>query len=1562
MATKIYLGAFLILVVLSVSIYFLMPEKVKISIEKTRAKYFVWEDESWVQSATEYVNLYDGTTKMRAKSRELDYWNDSNNAYAKRTSLWKDEIKTIQTYTFKIDNQEVEQFPISNKFECFNCEGKIVHYEIRDILYDGPTQIITSPFSFGHNMKIEWQEGSYYSKVFQQIVSDKIIIKYRPQDNDEIYSVRLFDPWDNPSQNVTLNSPANNSVDLDGSIIFNCSAYNNETFIQNISLLTNISGSLEINQSFNLIKNYGDDYYLIIEADSVDSGTIAVDDTLITDLGNGLWKVNSSDANYNLSRAKVIKTLFFGVDSCIPEGCPRILNFTNINNIYSSSLTDANMSFYHLRTNYPDHFNTHNYVDVYFSSGTDNLISTWATFYLKTAQDRWSLYIPNGTLKGRSGTWYSPFGTDKSADEINDIGNDYIQFENYDGSGDKTVKNMTALMGIQTGTMSFVKTLAGAEDYWNVKNFTDDYGIPRMIHEGSQQFYTKVWDAITINSSLLWTCQACDVDGDCSNYSETEQRVINVDHPRITNIIPNTTIHLKLLNIFANITASGTLDYCYFNITKSGAIEVLNTKMNCSNFTNVTTQVSSEGDYVLNIYANTSTGLFSTENSSFTYDSLIGNLFLDNGQENITIWRNSSIDINGTFVNDSVELKLYVNNILINNGNSPIYNLTLFDSSGIFPVNLTFEGDSTYDAFNIVYYVTSDFIELRLEGFNNSINVELGSGINVIANSTLGNVWIDFNHPEFGANYSNGNVSIILTVNNFTKNTFANGSTSNFINYTNLSSFDIKKLNFTTHKYDEAELLKLNMSCDGECKDVSFYKINTTSFDRAYQGVLKGNQIYLNKTFESEDYSNLTFSNPGSKTIYFYLDDNIGDFNFTLDLVGALYGFNFNDTFGKYNNISSSETDAMLFGGFITAKNTSKKIETYDNFDGASPDQRWLPEADEDYDCVNENCYDHTQTTSQTGGYLRLYTTLSEDFEGTNNGVATLTNDIFANITQFDLHATDDIWMNISYVANGHDNDIRCYDNNGRVFLGATQVWQSAWKECSGEGRFCTEDAGIIDNQNIILNMTKQQNGSWRVQISGKGIAYGSEYNDWGNYKWMYNWTEGVLSKTYSDHANSEEAIDNDFYVEPDYLNYGIYFETYNKAYWNNEYAEGCDLMDIDFKVHDIKRSVSKRDNTTIVSNSIFDSDGDIASATFNAANQYWGGGINGEFAFYLSADNGENWESVTENVEHSFSDVGKHIKWKAIVNLNQSEGVYHNNTWWISGVTVNTSMSNPKNITLDFGGEGLVNYTLGGEINSTNGTILVDLSDHNISTAFTSKRSLYDHTYEIPLVISSDSQGLISLTNFNLTYDPNPIILNHTSFQSKLGNSSEGFLNVSIPVGTYAGNITFNDFSYVYKGGNQTYEIIAHDESYSLNVSYNLTYFYSSFLKNLPYDWTDKIFVMPRSNNEKNISFYGQTSSIPLFNLTTTNYGGRNLNLTIRVNETHPCMNITWNITGNDKPEGNKLNTSWKILSPNLEYLNHTQIWFWVDLYSCNASINRFLQPQIQIESACVDCFWEAT
>lgn len=200
------LSSFLILVVLTSSIYIFMPDKVKLVVENTRSKFYVWED-AWILSATEYMYLYDGTAKMRAKEREVTFTTQGDLTKIMRVARYKDNITTIQLYEFRSDLNDIELFPVKETAACINCEGKIVHFEYRDLAYNGITRNANSPELFGHNMKIEWQTGYYRAKLYQQkVASDKLIIRYRPSSDYVIYSIRMFDP----TVNLYLDSVSNN--------------------------------------------------------------------------------------------------------------------------------------------------------------------------------------------------------------------------------------------------------------------------------------------------------------------------------------------------------------------------------------------------------------------------------------------------------------------------------------------------------------------------------------------------------------------------------------------------------------------------------------------------------------------------------------------------------------------------------------------------------------------------------------------------------------------------------------------------------------------------------------------------------------------------------------------------------------------------------------------------------------------------------------------------------------------------------------------------------------------------------------------------------------------------------------------------------------------------------------------------------------------------------------------------------------------------------------------------------------------------------------------------------
>ncbi|MFA5132999.1 MAG: hypothetical protein WC444_06760 [Candidatus Paceibacterota bacterium] len=193
--TKITIG-FLILTILSVSIYIMLPEGAKIVVSDTNTKLYVWEDSSWELGATETVKLYNGSKLMTAKSRSHGYENISETEFHLiRNVTYASNITVQQTYVFNPMLDKVDFVSLSSIIRCLNCKGKILQVEYSNLEgFTEATRDAISPENFGHNIRIIWQNGAYYAKVRQLVGEDKLTIKYKPIINDEIFNIEMNNP------------------------------------------------------------------------------------------------------------------------------------------------------------------------------------------------------------------------------------------------------------------------------------------------------------------------------------------------------------------------------------------------------------------------------------------------------------------------------------------------------------------------------------------------------------------------------------------------------------------------------------------------------------------------------------------------------------------------------------------------------------------------------------------------------------------------------------------------------------------------------------------------------------------------------------------------------------------------------------------------------------------------------------------------------------------------------------------------------------------------------------------------------------------------------------------------------------------------------------------------------------------------------------------------------------------------------------------------------------------------------------------------------------------------
>ena len=165
---KYILSTFLLLVILTSSVYLVLNQNTRIDIGKTYSTFKVMENGKWLVSGKEYTKLMDGTKNMRASSRTLNTSIDGNLTTVKRIANFKNGCIATDTYVFDSSTNETKLFPISHKINTIGCQNYTLIYEVTKLKYFGQTDYdIGNSHDFGNNMTIEWQKGNYYERLYK---------------------------------------------------------------------------------------------------------------------------------------------------------------------------------------------------------------------------------------------------------------------------------------------------------------------------------------------------------------------------------------------------------------------------------------------------------------------------------------------------------------------------------------------------------------------------------------------------------------------------------------------------------------------------------------------------------------------------------------------------------------------------------------------------------------------------------------------------------------------------------------------------------------------------------------------------------------------------------------------------------------------------------------------------------------------------------------------------------------------------------------------------------------------------------------------------------------------------------------------------------------------------------------------------------------------------------------------------------------------------------------------------------------------------------------------------
>jgi hypothetical protein len=282
------------------------------------------------------------------------------------------------------------------------------------------------------------------------------------------------------------------------------------------------------------------------------------------------------------------------------------------------------------------------------------------------------------------------------------------------------------------------------------------------------------------------------------------------------------------------------------------------------------------------------------------------------------------------------------------------------------------------------------------------------------------------------------------------------------------------------------------------------------------------------------------------------------------------------------------------------------------------------------------------------------------------------------------------------------------------------------------------------------------------------------------------------------------------------------------------------------------------------------------------------------------------------------------------------------------------------QSVYIDVKGDGVMEWNV--TFSTFGATYFSSTVSNNLSSAISSYLSLCtadtNGNCNVPIILGSNSSGTFNVSNVNVSYTVyfNPVTISAASVQSYLAASSYGYVNVTVKVEANQGNVTVSGINISYNGtgvlnvtafwaGNATYP--------ANSTTKNLTLYYSDFAAAFPFGFMTEPVWLPLTNSSKNVSAYGQTSTVPEYNITGRNYG-KNFNLTFRINQTlSACMNMTM---GPNATSYIPVNTTRQVVLTNISVNQTAGIWLRLNLNNCSSG-QSYRNIFTEIKTCCIDC-----
>lgn len=783
--------------------------------------------------------------------------------------------------------------------------------------------------------------------------------------------------------------------------------------------------------------------------------------------------------------------------------------------------------------------------------------------------------------------------------------------------------------------------------------------------------------------------------------------------------------------------------------------------------------------------------------------------------------------------------------------------------------------------------ITNGTVSLALNGNNQTVYAELGTNISVNATISSGTVCVDIDHFEYGVNYSCGTGSALL---NFTPRSFQRFGLNNTSAYNltyNVSGFQTVYVNAST--YDE--VVNLSLYLYG-------YNTSTATFLQESANVATAEGGLSTGTYNVVDYYlYVNYSKPTlaisatwhTKHSNILTDEPLPSTCFAQNPVQVRIYSKINYTVGA----TSSNSTSYCYNGSIwyplrSYNNTSIELgfsaNSANTYDGDYSTSSYYDETRDEWREGLSN--PHTTGTVQEEGMYWQVTTLNTLYPtGVYLSIGNNTTNYIGNLfndTNFNITTFDDSFSSKSII----------FNNSQSIAIGYFRLPKSA---------------------NISFA---------NLKVSG-GFTYALQD------------TADVINYTQLGSAGFNGSI---------YLNYTKQIGANNNTVWEVKIGNS---------------SSSTISNNTIPASCWSQSSSSILFQLTSSTNGSW-------FKTSLAqCFNGTTWLNIKSDSSTSVGFYCTAVAWTAPVHTLDSyystastwHGGSSSSGYWCASTSNFASsdlygdavywFSQPYNVTVRVGTiNGTNDFTHNGFFNTSNTTINLSASINSFLNSCTADASGY---CQVPVYVYSQSAGMVNVSNITITYtyNVNPVVINASFVQSYL-NSATPAVSSFIPIRIYSGQgiIGISNVTYTYRGGAKNYTVSAHNATNGSVASIQVNLVYSGWNYTLPNKISYIEFIPTKGPTQKNLSAYGQSSTRPILNITSNNYGNQYSNFSIYLNTSNlTCVNISAALT-NNLTNTIRLSDTWTTVKQNASLGTNFGVYLFANL-SCTISSWQLQQPQ---------------